>query len=91
MATGEKEKTSNFRQTTPEQKDLDLQMEMELQHASFPLCRLCLLPLSSECLDVPNLLVCRDCPIQLLSTNCSEFNLSLPKKKKRKRLEPGPT
>lgn len=43
MATGEKERTSNcshyIRQTTPEQKDLDLQIEMELQHPSFPLCR----------------------------------------------------
>lgn len=46
MATGEKEKTSNFRQTTPEQKDLDLQIETELQDpVSLSVNLSCFLPL----------------------------------------------
>lgn len=63
------------RQTTPEQNDLELQIELELEHPCFHLS--CLLPVLSERLDVCNLLECRDCPIQLQYTNCSNFNLRL--------------
>jgi len=81
-----KKTTSNFIQTTPEQRSAANRDRITAPLFCLYIDLSSLLPVLSACLDVSNLLLCRDCPIQRLNTNCSKFNLRPPSLKRPVRL-----